>query len=186
MTADGHSEGEIIRSVQDFAIRRGLPANFFTQLLLDEDWAAIVKVSAVVETGLNEALAARMPPEWKESIIGLPLRTKRQMAVAANLLPEKIDRAIETLSGLRNAIVHDAKGLQFDLSRHLEEPGKLQSFVARVGWVMCSISQLETEKAPPQTAIDSVTENPKFACLMVALMTLLYLGEESPSTDRPA
>lgn len=185
MAADQHTNDQIIRYVQDFAVRRGLPSDFFTQLLLDEDWAAIVKVSAVVETGLNEALAACMPPEWKESIVGLPLRTKRQMAVDAKLLPEKIDRAIETLSGLRNAIVHDARGLQLDLGRYLEQPGKLQNFVAKVGWVMCSADQLRTGKTPPQTAIDSLTQNPKLGCLMVALMTLLYLGDEGAKVNRP-
>lgn len=177
MTSLSDHEGRVINWVREFAARRSLPRDFFERMLLDDDWVLIVKASAVIETGLNEALAARMPAEWRESIIRLSMRTKRRMAVDAKMLPEKIDRAVETLTGLRNAIVHDAKGFQFDLGQHLSQPGKLDGFVAKVGWVMCPAQEIDRLKAPPQAATDSVTENPKFGCLMVALMVLLYLGD---------
>jgi hypothetical protein len=102
----------------------GIPKLVLDSLFADDDWTLIVKLHAMIETGLNNALTIRLGSPALSSIIE-KLDTSNQktgkiaFAKALKMLTGESCGFLQRLSELRNFCVHDAKNFTFDLSAHL-------------------------------------------------------------------
>src|SRR6266498_2185517 len=91
----------------------------------DNDWMLIVKLHAMIETGLNAALLKQFAvPELASVIAKLDTSNtatgKIAFAKALKILEPKSAVFVQKLSELRNLCVHDVRNFEFQLDKHLD------------------------------------------------------------------
>ena len=93
--------------------------------LAENDWMLIVKLHAMIETGLNAALVRQFDaPELAGVIAKLDTSNtatgKVGFAKALQILHRTSAVFVQKLSELRNFCVHDVRNFDFDIEKHLE------------------------------------------------------------------
>lgn len=89
-----------------------------------DDWTLVVKLHAMIETGLNGAILIHLgEPELEAIIQRLDTHSpagKVAFAKALKIIPKTSATFIQQLSELRNFCVHDIRNFDFDLTKHLD------------------------------------------------------------------
>jgi hypothetical protein len=104
-----------------------------------DDWTLIVKLHAMIETGLNGAILLHLSEPALEPIIA-KLDTSNQatgkvaFAKALKIIPKASAIFIQQLSEFRNYCVHDIQHFDFDLQKHLDgmKPDRKKQFTKAV------------------------------------------------------
>jgi len=92
----------------------------------EDDWTLIVKLHAMIETGLNGALLRELEKPALATIVA-KLDTSNQatgkvaFAKALGILSDPSAKFIQQLSELRNKCVHDVRNFNFNLIKYLGE-----------------------------------------------------------------
>jgi hypothetical protein len=125
------SEGDVVTvpdtiedSVRALEEELGLPGGFLERLRDEDDWSFIIKAHALIESAVSHLVCIALgKPILAEVLSHLELSDKRRgkMAFASALgLVEKPDRRfINSLSELRNTLVHDVRNVGFSLSKYV-------------------------------------------------------------------
>src|SRR5687767_10597421 len=86
--------------------RVGLPKNRFQKLYaLDDDWSLVVRVSAMIEAALNQALSGIKPSAVAEWIARRSLSEKLTLLQNIGFVQADMARAIRAVAQIRNAAV---------------------------------------------------------------------------------
>ena len=102
-----------------------LPDKFLEKLPLDDDWSLIVKLHAMVEAGLNNAILAKLgAPDLKRIVAKLDTSNtatgKIAFALSLGIISKPSFIFIKDLSELRNHCVHNPKHFAFRIADHLK------------------------------------------------------------------
>lgn len=129
---DVHFEGteeereSFFRAYEILERRMKVPSGFLRSLLLDSDWSLVIKLHALVEAAIIEAIRDSVDDERLTAIIArLPLNHAKSGKIAfarsLGLLSDDDVEAIRLLSSARNAIVHDVSQVNFSLATYIEQ-----------------------------------------------------------------
>jgi len=113
-----------------------LPRGILLSLLEQSDWELVIKASVVAEVALGEAIQRALTSADREQItekINQGLGPKIKVAKRFALLSREQCDYLWELSTMRNACVHDRKGLSFTFSSYLRDRANLASFRRRLG-----------------------------------------------------
>lgn len=110
----------IDRGVTELEAKIGVRAEFFRDLLSEDDWSFVIKLHALFEAACTHLLLFHFKePELSEVLARLELsnKTTGKLAFLAKLelLGKENRRLIATLSELRNSLVHDVRNAEFSL-----------------------------------------------------------------------
>ncbi|MCX6558686.1 MAG: hypothetical protein NTW95_14850 [Candidatus Aminicenantes bacterium] len=130
------ADDNLYDAVHEIEKSLGLPSNFYSSLLEEDDWSFIIKIHSLVEAAVTHILVVA---SGKQELINvftlLELSDNRKGKLAfikdMNLLEKKYRRFIKTLSELRNSLVHDIKNVGFSFDDYFKKlnPEKRKSFV---------------------------------------------------------
>src|SRR5688572_369942 len=97
------TDDELIAEWGKLSGELGLEKDHFVQLFTTkDDWTLVIKCSALVETALNHAFGILFPEPVSNSLEGLSLDRRRDLAVELQLLNKSKADAIRELARLRN------------------------------------------------------------------------------------
>lgn len=117
----------------------GLPENFCETFMEEDDWSFIIKLHALLEAALTDALVTKLGHPGLERVLS-QLSTsnaetgKVEFALALGLIEKDERRCIKHVSRLRNEVVHSIRNVAFDLKSYvsaLDAEGK-KTFVRDV------------------------------------------------------
>lgn len=104
----------------------GVPQGFFESLDRDDetDWAFVIKLHALVEAAISHLLTESLNrPELHDIFSRLDMSNKSTgkaaFVEALGLMGKDERRFINSLSELRNTLVHDVRNVGFDLSEYV-------------------------------------------------------------------
>lgn len=122
---DNYGERFTLKFAREHFSQLGLPANFDRKLRSDDDWSLVVKLHALIEAAMTNALVAHI---GKESARDLLSRLsiggragKIAFAKALNCADDRELRFVQKLSELRNQLVHDVRNVGFTLAAHIKK-----------------------------------------------------------------
>jgi hypothetical protein len=100
----------------------GVRANFFRDLLVEDDWSFVIKLHALFEAACTHLLLFHFKePELTEIVSRLELSNKATGKIAflgrLGLLGTDNRRLVASLSELRNSLVHDIRNAEFSLEK---------------------------------------------------------------------
>lgn len=106
----------------------GIDMGFFESLEVEEesDWAFIIKVHALIEAAVSHMLTEHIrQPALHDLFSRLDMSNettgKSAFIKSLNLLEKPERRFINSLSEIRNKLVHDVRNVNFDLSIYVEK-----------------------------------------------------------------
>ena len=109
---------------KDHLAALGLPPDFDKKLLRDDDWSLVIKLHALVEAALTNALVAHVGVEGTRDVFSrlqVGGRTgKVAFAKALDFSDTTEIRFVQALSELRNKLVHNVRNVNFKLKNHIE------------------------------------------------------------------
>ena len=130
----------IFSEVKAQALRLGLPADFYTKLLEEDDWSFVIKANALVEAACSDALAARFhAPDLAERFATLDLGHKKHGKVALLRATGAIEKGqaafLQILYELRNQLAHNIRRVGFTFEAYLKEaePKDRAAFIKNIG-----------------------------------------------------
>lgn len=133
-------EGSIHAEVEAQAERLGLPRDFYSKLLDEDDWSFVIKLNALVEAACSDALAARFhAPELAGCLATLDLGHKRHGKVALlrtlGAIGKEQANVLQVLYELRNKLAHNVSQVSFSFDVYLAEidPKDKAAFIKHVG-----------------------------------------------------
>lgn len=98
----------------------GLPDNFLSSLLDEDDWSFIIKAVAFVEAILSNAITASVNDvRIADAVSRLFLRDKLRFAKSLGLIHKDGAKFIDKLADMRNAAAHDIHAINFRISEFL-------------------------------------------------------------------
>jgi hypothetical protein len=167
----------------EFEKRLGLPGDFFTTLIAEDDWSFVVKTHALVEACLTHAICAVLRrPELQTVVAHLDTANnqsgKLAFAKALGLLSQTHRRYIVTLSQLRNELVHNVQSTSFTFENYWN------NLTADRHLQICAALALDDEplRTPEQNElklISFVNECPKLGIGYATAIVLTGLYEQA-------
>lgn len=156
----------------------GLPPEFFTSLKEDSDWTFIIKIHALLETGLNNMLVAHFKtPALQKVFSRLDTSNSQQGKIAfikaADLLNENARQFIKELSEIRNLLLHHVKNFGFSITDHAARMDGRQ----RTNWLNAlsfGLPERLTIDGAEWSAGEVAHANPRYAmwCSLFAIMEM--------------
>ncbi len=133
----------IFASIKVFEKDLGIHRGFFNKLLKEDDWSFIIKLHSLFEAAVTHLLTKELNKNELENVISeLELSNKKSgklaFARSLNLLSKKESRYINSLSELRNKLVHKIVNVNFNLEDHVQslDSQQLNSFASSFGFVI--------------------------------------------------
>jgi hypothetical protein len=154
----------------------GLPNNFLWDLRNEDDWSAIIKLHALLESAVTHLLVRFFGHDELEDIfanmeLGNTRTGKLVFLGKLNCLEKQHRRFIRKLCEMRNRLVHDIKNVRFSLSEYVTEltGDQYKAFLDDLGVVK--------EKTPPR---EWVQKNAKvlFVIAGIGCLSFIYLERE--------
>lgn len=170
--------------VQQFESRLGLPKDFYSQLLREDDWSFVVKLNALFEGVCTHVLTTRLhAPELADALAQLDLANTKfgKVALLRSLGAITSEQAaiLRSLAELRNALVHNIANVGFSFSSYVAglDANQLKTMIRNFGHGVqdeVEIADKRIQKA------QFVRENPKVALWLTAaeIIACLYLEFE--------
>jgi uncharacterized protein YjgD (DUF1641 family) len=155
----------------------GLPEGFYNALLKEDDWSFVIKLHALLEASVVRAIKVQPGLEKLEPVIARLEMSGSQtgkvvILKALDILNAEERRFINSLSQLRNELVHNISNVSFKFAEHVGRFDKQQrkSFISTYAFV-------EDDTTAPKT-IESFYNDVKKAIWRsgLYLITALQLG----------
>lgn len=121
---DTDNPGGIFPVLARLESRLGLPEKFCETFLAEDDWSFIIKLHALLEAALTDALVVKLGhPELERVVSNLSTSSaetgKIEFALALGLIERDERRCIKHLSRLRNEVAHSIRNVSFDLKGYV-------------------------------------------------------------------
>jgi hypothetical protein len=174
----------MLEDVGAFEKKLGLPQDFYSDLLKNDDWSFVVKLNALVEAACTHALSVRLhAPELEGAFAHLDLANskcgKATLLRQLNALTGDQVTIIRHLAELRNSLVHNVRNVAFSLPSHVGRMDKKQftSFAKAFGHGLADTVSLG---GPPMTREEFVKMAPRFSIWITVaeVIACLYLELE--------
>jgi hypothetical protein len=170
----------IFSDVSDFESRLNLPKNFYRDLLKEDDWSFVIKVSALFEAATTHLLAVRFrAPEIETELAFLEQANPRNGKI---VLLEKMEALykeqaifLTKLANLRNQLAHKIENVNFNFATYITDMDKNQTG-AFVKWAGHGVVETANYKGTYITRHDFVTGNPKFSIWLTAAEVLACMN----------
>jgi hypothetical protein len=154
----------------------GLPNNFLWNLRNEDDWSAIIKLHALLETAVTHLLVRFFGRDELQDVfatmeLGNARTGKLVFLGKLNCLEKNHRRFIRKLSEIRNKLVHDIRNVQFSLPEYVNEltPDQYKVFLDDLG--------ILEERTPPR---EWVQKNSKvlFVFAGIGCLSSIYLEKQ--------
>jgi len=127
-------EGDIYKEVEALAQRLGLPADFYTNLVKEDDWSFVIKANALVEAACSDALSARLHEPLLASCLatlelGHPKHGKVALLRTLGAINKEQAAVLQLLYELRNILAHNIGQINFRFESHLQQEAVRNRFV---------------------------------------------------------
>lgn len=147
----------------------GIPESFFSERHRDDDWTFIIRLHAMIESGLNHLFTEHFKtPELARIFARLetsnPRTGKIAFLKACAILSETQMSFVKQISEIRNFIVHDIKNFRFNLKDHI---GKMDKVQLRI-W-LDAIKSTRPRSPDEEAAADAALRDPIWAIKSTAL-----------------
>lgn len=158
-----------------------IPEQFFLSLSNDNDWAFVIKLHALIEAAASHAIVAafndqRLTKVARRLNMGDLNTGKLALLKAWEVLDDGTANFIRGFSQIRNAVVHDVRNLDFNISKYLytEDSQELQALRKR----LCGCYAEETriirkDKPTIFKPHELLRENPRLFLIM-GVTTVLF------------
>ena len=145
----------------------GLAKGFYKQLLKEDDWFFVIKMSALIEVSCTFAICAALDrPELEDAISYIELANlkygKLPMLLKLSALEKDHVKIISTLAELRNKLAHDVSMTNFSFSDYIGRLDKNQrsKLVRLFGHGISENLEINGKRVSLE---DFVVRNPKIA-----------------------
>jgi hypothetical protein len=152
--------------VVEFETRLGVRPGLFNELVREDDWNFVIKLHALLEACLTDAICSRLGQVDLHDIISRLDTANNQTGKLAfakrlGILNKAQRRYVTVLSQLRNSIVHDVLSVDFNFKSHMSKLTEDQRYQ------FCAALSLDDMLAPcgepgEIQLISLVSEAPKF------------------------
>jgi hypothetical protein len=149
----------------------GLPKAFFRGLLDENDWSFVIKLHSLIEAAATRLLVIALgKPELEEIISRLELSGKTTGKLAffesLDLLDSESRGFIQTLSEVRNKLVHNVSNVSITLEEYVEslDDSRRKGFNTVFKWKYKNISEIDIQQSE---GIYDVHAWIKFTCVML-------------------
>jgi len=176
---------DMFGNVREFENRLGLPQDFYRDLLNENDWSFIIKISALFEAATTHTLVNKLnTPALEESFSYLDQANSRcgRIRLLKNLdviYPEQA-KILENLATLRNKCAHDISNASFSFEEYIagKDSNQKKAFVKWAGHGIKDNTALDTtEESVNISRSDFTLENPKLSIWLTAaeVLACMYL-----------
>lgn len=128
---------EYLRLVGEVEVQLGLPPNQLFMTVAESEWAMVIKLNAIVEAALSDAIRSHVSPagaaEWIVERCKGSVRLAIDVVSALDLLPAELTQRLRALARLRNAAAHGAQGLRFSFSDYFAVAENRNNFEGAFG-----------------------------------------------------
>jgi hypothetical protein len=132
---------EITLEIEQLENKLGIPEHFFECLLKEDDWSFVIKAHALIESASTHLLVGFFSVTELEDIfarleLGNTIYGKIVFMKKLNLLTDDERRFIQTLSELRNKVVHNVRNVNFTFKHYISTLDKNQkdNFIRAFGY----------------------------------------------------
>lgn len=152
----------------------------------DNDWSFVIKVQAIVEAAVTEAVIAKVGEPAILSIVErLPLADeeigKLTLAKELNILPKEQRRFVRKMAELRNRLAHRVQDIEFDFSKYVESlnSSQLRDWKESVAW-------FAIERDNHEFWLQRAQEKPRLTVYLsiVLLLGMLDIAQVEAETPR--
>jgi hypothetical protein len=117
---------EISKEVSELESLLGLPDGFYNNLLAEDDWSFVIKLSALFEAASGQALATKLQhPEIESSLSYLeqanPKYGKVTLMFQLDIINKEQSAFLTKLAELRNKLIHNISEVSFDWNSYIAE-----------------------------------------------------------------
>lgn len=175
----------MIRTIQDeirdFEADLGLPKNFYSNLLHEDDWSFVVKLNAMFEGACTHVLTVRLhAPELSGAFAQLDFANTKFGKVALlcslNAITKEQAAVLQSLAQLRNSLVHNVAKISFSFTSYVAalDSNQLKKLIKEFGYGINDTIEI-ANKCVPKAQV--VRENPKLSLWVTAaeILACLYL-----------
>ena len=171
---------DIFSDVSDFESRLKLPNGFYRDLLKEDDWSFVIKVSALFEAATTHLLAARFgTPEIESELAFLeqanPRNGKIVLLEKMEILYKEQANCLTKLANLRNQLAHKIENVSFNFADYITGMDKNQTGVF-VKWAGHGVVETARYEGTRITRHDFVIGNPKFSIWLTAAEILACMN----------
>lgn len=158
---------------------------FLDRLDNDDDWSFVIKVQALVEAAVTEAIVAKLGKvAVKNTVERLPLADeqigKLALAKELNILTKEQRRFVRKMAELRNRLAHRVQDIDFTFKAYLESLSDAQAREWRE-----SVVWFAAGKKHPQSWLDVAQKKPRFALYFAVFMLLAMLQIARMEAETP-
>lgn len=174
----------IFDDVREFESRLGLPKDFYTHLLQEDDWSFIIKLNALFEGACTHVLTDRLhAPQLADAFAQLDLLNARygkvELLRALDAISSEQATFLRKLGELRNGLVHNIADVGFSFDSYIDglDPNQLNSLVKSIGHGAKETIEIAGKRIP---RAQFVRENPKLSLWLTAaeVIACLYIEFE--------
>lgn len=175
----------VFRDVAQFEQCLALPSGFYDQLVEEDDWSFVVKLSALFEAACTHILVKRLhTPELEESLAELDHANSKYGKVTLlkklGAITTEQSTVLQGLASLRNRLVHNISDVGFSFEEYVstldnQQTTKLLKFIGH------GITEDEVALGDQMVKRrDFVLNNPKLALWLTSaeILACLYLEIE--------
>lgn len=169
---------DIYKRIGRFEKELEIPENFFRNLLREDDWTFIIKLHSLLEGAITFLIATHVNiKELRDFFERLELSNKNTGKIVIvshlNLLEKSEISYIQSLSELRNKLVHDVKNVNFYFKQYFGSMNKQQKIKNMKNFGIIYDDDL-SENAKRE-GIDFFNKKPKFFLWLNAMLILLKI-----------
>ncbi|MBL4607252.1 MAG: hypothetical protein JKY01_05415 [Pseudomonadales bacterium] len=171
---------DIFKDVSDFELRLGLPNGFYKNLIQEDDWSFITKLSALFEAASTHLLSVRFrAPEVESELAFLeqanPRNGKIVLLAKMDAIYKEQANFLTKLANLRNQLAHKIENVNFNFNDYIFNLDKNQ-VTAFVAWAGHGVVDKTEFNGKMLTRHDLVTSNPKMSIWVTAAEVLACMN----------
>ncbi len=170
---------DISKEVSELEEVLGLPKQFYKNLLQEDDWSFVIKLSALFEAASGQALSAKLQhPEIENELSYLeqanPKYGKVALMLKLNIINKSQSTFLTKLAELRNKLVHNISEVNFEWDSYTSslDSNQKKSFANVFGH---GIHETFEMQGVSLNRTDFTVENPKMAIWVTANEVLACL-----------
>lgn len=172
----------IFNDVTKFEQKLGLPEGFYNQLLREDDWSFVIKLSALFEGATTHVLSTRLhAPTLVDAFAHLDQLNSKVGKVALlrelNAITAEQAALMRQLGELRNELAHNIRNVSFSFDAYVSSrnANQLTKLVKAFGHGIKEVIEVESLRIPRD---QFVRENMKLALWMTAAEVIACLHLE--------
>ena len=146
---------QIFEDINDFEVKLGLPTGFYQNLIKEDDWSFVIKLSALFEAACTHILATKLrAPELESAFSYLEQANTKYGKIVLlkelGAINEYQYRFLNNLATLRNSLAHSIKNVSFTFDEYTKTLDKNQkkSFISSYAYNCNDEPELKGKKIP--------------------------------------